>query len=104
MFGKSEWFKKGRRVGRVRPSGLRGWSYLVAWSTAVVAPAALLMNVHKLPEAGIWLGVVAILWWLDFRHIRANVWRGRASDLFVIDENTDITQLTTRNYDMSLRG
>ena len=104
MFGKSEWFTKGRRAGRVRPAGPRGWAYLLTWASAIAAPAAMLMSRHLAPEAGIWLAAMGLLWWLDFRSIRAGVWRGRPADLFVIDENTDITQLTTRNYDMSLRS
>src|SRR5262245_11542724 len=104
MFAKADWFSKGRRLGRVRPSTWRGWIYMVGWTAALCAPTFLLANVRGLPEAGIWLVLAGLMWWLDFRPIRSAIWRGRPADVFVIDEDTDITRLNTRNYDMSLRG
>jgi len=104
MFAKAEWFTKGRRIGRVRPSTVRGWMYLIGWTAGLLAPAFILVNIHKGPEALIWLALATFAWWLDFRPVRSAIWLGRPADLFVIDENTDITQLNTRNYDMSLRS
>jgi hypothetical protein len=104
MFAKAEWFTKGRRIGRVRPSTWRGRFYVVAWTAGLIVPALVLVNAHRVPEAGIWLALATVAWWLDFRPIRAAIWLGRPADVFVIDENTDITQLNTRNYDMSLRS
>jgi hypothetical protein len=104
MFAKAEWFTKGRRIGRVRPSTWRGRMYLISWTAALLVPAFILFNIKGVPEASIWLALSTFAWWLDFRPVRSAIWLGRPADVFVIDENTDITQLNTRNYDMSLRS
>jgi len=104
MFAKAEWFTKGRRVGHVRPNTLLGWTYMVGWTAILIAPTLMLLGFGRLPESLIWFVLASLGWRMDFRSIRETVWRGRPADVFVIDENTDITQLNTQNYDLSLRG
>jgi hypothetical protein len=101
MFGKAEWFQANSR-GRIRPANWRGWLYSLAWGATLIAPSYMFAQLHRWPEAGIWLLTLALLWWLDVRPIRRAL--RKRDDVFVIDEDTDITRLSTQHYDMTLRS
>ncbi|MBM3998254.1 MAG: hypothetical protein FJ297_01720 [Planctomycetes bacterium] len=88
MFGRAEWFRLARN-GRIRPGTWRGRCYMAAWGAAIVVPAIVLATLGRLPETLIWLLIMACVWRRDFRPIRAA--HARTTDLFVIDETTDIT-------------
>jgi hypothetical protein len=101
MFGKAEWFQAGNG-GRIRPANWRGWLYTLAWAAALLAPSFLFGRLQRWPEAGIWVLVMGLLWWLDVRPIRRAL--RKRDEVFIIDEDTDITRLSTRNYDLTLRS
>jgi hypothetical protein len=103
MFGKAEWFRTSGGFLRVRPATWRGWLYSLAWGAALVLPAVMLLDLGRLPETLIWVAALGGLGWLEMRSIRQALKRD-SDDVFVIDESTDITKLSTENYDMTLRG
>lgn len=92
MFAQPDWFGPGRRPGTVRPRSLPGWIHTAAWSGVLAAPGWLLASGGRIPEMFIWLGAMGLAWWHDLRPVRQAQRAARRDDLFVIDEQTDITR------------
>ena len=63
MFSTPEWFDR-RPVAHIRrPVTWQGWLYVASWTAAGALPAVLLLARHQVPEAGIWLAVIAAVAW-----------------------------------------
>jgi hypothetical protein len=103
MFAKAEWFRVSDRRPRILPVTWQGWLHSLVWLVAILLPTLVLAQVRGFPEVAVWPAVMAVAWWLDVRPVR-NAQRSGKGEVFVIDESTDITRLSTQNYDMQLRG
>jgi hypothetical protein len=100
MFGKSKWFRLSSFGLGLRPATWQGWTYSGLWAAAIVSPAWMLAASGKLLEAAIWAGVLGFVL---IRETRQMVHEIRREDLFVIDEDTDVTKIATEKYDLELR-
>lgn len=94
MFSKPDWFRPGRKQGRVRPRSFSGWLHTATWSVVLAAPFLVLLNLHRGPEAWVWLATMACGWWLDLQPVRRAHRLAHEKELFVIDDQTDVTQLS----------
>ena len=102
MFGNAAWFKT-KEDGGLAPSTWQGWAYFASWGAAVTLPAIFLTGAGVV-EPLIWAAVSSLAFLWDLRKVRRAVAGEHANEnVFVIDENTDVTQFATRNFDMKLR-
>ena len=101
MFGKSPWFKTASGGLGIFPVAWQGWLYFLAWGAALLLPTIALAMYRKPLEAGVWLlvGTLALI-----RDARQVVHEKRREELFVIDEDTDVTKISTNNFDLELRN
>ncbi len=105
MFGKPNWFQVKFGGWGLLPCCWQGWTYTATWLAVVAAPFLLFQILHQAPESYVWLAAAlgGVIW--DVRELRRAM-AGPATlpkDVFVIDDDTDISQLTTQNFDMNLR-
>ncbi len=106
MFGKPEWFTQSACCHYMKPASLMGWGYLAVWIVVVALPATLLGVLGKgFPEAVIWLLFSLGALFTDLR----GIWRRLQAErdrnlLYISDEEADAGELTTRHFDMKLRG
>ena len=104
MFGKPEWFREKTVGWGLMPITWQGWAYVGAWIAVLLTPFFIfLLPMGMVPEAIVWLLVAIGALTLDVRAIIRQMRYDAAGDVFVIDEDTDVSQLATRNYDMELR-
>lgn len=92
MFAKPDWFRAGRVRGTVRPRNLPGWMHTAVWSGVLFVPCLWLMDDGRLPETMIWLGAMSLAWWRDLEPVRTAQRAAKANELFVINDETDITR------------
>lgn len=104
MFAQPHWFQRYDARGRLRPRTWQGWIHTLAWSAALAGPAAQLLALGRWPEAGIWSAVVFGLWRFDLSGAFPRPSATRLSELFVIDDTTDITRVTTDQFEIRRRG
>lgn len=104
MFGSHLWFKDSSMPWGISPVSWKGWAYFIGWAGFIVLPFFGLLAIARLPESIIWLVAAMLFWFWDVRQIHAAMHPApEPEDVFVIDEETDVSKLTTRNYDMHLR-
>ena len=104
MFGKPQWFREKNLGWGLVPITWQGWVYSTVWGSVIVGPTIALVAANKgAVETLIWVGVstAALVW--DVRKLRQELKGPVESDVLVIDEDTDISSLATRNFDMHLR-
>ena len=98
LFGDPSWFKLSR--GRIQPVTTRGWMLLVGWTLGLLAPTAGFLLVSKHIEAVIWFAFAGLLFLREKRGLSEEK---RRENVFLIDEDTDVTTASTSNYDLELR-
>jgi hypothetical protein len=104
MFGNHTWFQDSRLPWGISPVNWKGKMYFTLWAAFIVLPFLTLLGVDRLPESIIWLVSSKLFWFWDVRQIHSAMHPApEPDDVFVIDENTDVSKLATRNYDMRLR-
>ena len=104
MFGKPEWFQEKKIGVGLKPVAWQGWMYTVAAALVIGAPFLMLLAGGRGPEAMIWLTAAtgALVW--DMRQVIASMHKPQAEEVFVINDETDISSLATRNFDLHLRN
>lgn len=104
MFGKPEWFREKSFGWGLMPITWQGWVYVLVWTSVMLVPFLIfLLALNLVPEAVVWLLVAISALTLDVRSIVREIRSEAAGDVFVIDEETDNSQLATQNYEMHLR-
>jgi hypothetical protein len=104
MFGNHTWFRDSRLPWGISPVNWKGTTYLTIWAVFIVLPFLALLGIGRLPESIIWLVSAKLFWFWDVRQIHAAMHPApEPEDVFVIDEQTDVSKLATRNYEMRLR-
>ncbi|MCA9173923.1 MAG: hypothetical protein KDB14_05490 [Planctomycetales bacterium] len=101
LFGNPTWFKLVQGGLGIIPATRPGWIFAAGWLAAILVPAALLSVCGKGLEGLLW---VAFSLLLLVRETRQIVHSKRREEVFVIDENTDVTKVTTKNYDLELKN
>ncbi|MFT5525373.1 MAG: hypothetical protein ACI9HK_003341 [Pirellulaceae bacterium] len=106
MFGKPEWFQAEKAGFLLRPVAWQGWTFNGLWAGAIALPFLGLLTLTLVPEALVWLAASTGGYWFDKRQV-VTQWKAAnpepESDVFVIDEDTDITRAATENYHLNLR-
>lgn len=100
MFGKPAWFKSASGGLGVVPAAWQGWLYFLIWGFVLGAPTLALLLTDKPLEGAIWLAVSLGMLIRDTRQV---VHEKRREELFVIDEDTDVTKISTDKFDLELR-
>jgi hypothetical protein len=104
MFGNHEWFRDSRLPWGIAPLNWKGWVYFGMAACFIMCPSLGLASINRLPESAIWLVSSMLFWFWDVRQIHAGMHPApEPDDVFVIDEETDVSKLTTRNFEMRLR-
>jgi hypothetical protein len=106
MFGKPEWFQAEKAGFVLRPVTWQGWTFNGLWTSAVLLPFVGLATATLFPEALVWLAVSIGGYWFDKRQVEKDMKPKSPepeSDVFVIDEETDISRVATENYQLNLR-
>ncbi len=104
MFGNHLWFKDSPMPWGIAPTSWKGWLYFAGWASFILIPFLGLLGIERLPESFIWLASAMLFWFWDVRQVHAAMHPApEPEDVFVIDEETDVSKLTTRNYEMHLR-
>lgn len=100
MLGNPRWFKRTSFGVGLRPATLQGWLATAGWGAFFALPALALAGRGRGWESLIWL---AFSGWMCSREIRGALAEFRREELFVIDEDTDVSKLATRHYDLEVR-
>ena len=100
LFGNPEWFKTTHGGLGIAPVSARGWLFFALWAAAILLPTAGFVLATKYVESSLW---ILFAMFLLVRESRSIVHHKRRENLFVIDEDTDVTKVTTENYDLELR-
>jgi hypothetical protein len=100
VFGKSEWFTTTHGGLGIHPVKPQGWLFLIGWVAAILFPTAAFLLFGKGIESAIWCSLSTLVL---IRESRGLVREKQRENVFVIGEETDVTKVTTNNYDLELR-
>jgi hypothetical protein len=104
MFGKAEWFKKGRLSWGMIPVCWQGWLYLATWLAVVLLPFFFLRRNLLMVESLIWMGASLAAAGLDARAVLRTLQRVEPSEDALRDAESESVseELATRNYEFRL--